>query len=78
MMPPDRKNSSPKETYCDQTSSISTFVIKIYNLLNVASKSISGSAKRIGYLLVLRRQEFCHKKHNSPNQSHTASLLQTQ
>lgn len=78
MLPPDRKNSSPKETYCDQTSSISTFVIKIYNLLNVASKSISGSAKRIGYLLGLRRQEFCHKKYNAPYQSHTASLLQTQ
>ena len=40
---PERRNTSFKECSSDASSSISTFVIKIFNLLNVLFLSNLGS-----------------------------------
>ena len=63
----DRKNGSSKDCSNDASSSIATFVVKIYNLLSVALLIMKGSAKRIGYLLGRRRQKFYHQKYKFTN-----------
>lgn len=48
---PDKKNTPSKDYISDTATCIATFVVKIYNLLNVPSFIMKGSSKRICYLL---------------------------
>lgn len=71
----ERKSSSFKECSNDTCSSISTFVIKIYNLLNVRPPYNSGAAKRIGNLLAPRRSELPYQGHCFAHNARAAPLL---
>lgn len=74
----ESKNSPFREYSGDSTSCISTFVIKIYNLLNVLLYMTSVAVKRIGYLLAPRRHQLSDKGHSYADNPSATSLLQAQ